>query len=111
MFDGVDWSLDAKAEKVKPEMAQATEMAKRAVVEQNRFDDATSSGFYCTLVFQSASQCDAFVEAMKWQDSQDDEDPCYIDGVKVSQQMGIVLPETPPLRAEQSRKRWQRLAE
>jgi hypothetical protein len=107
----IDWSISKKAKKEKLSIDQISGMAKRAVQESERFNDATDSSFYCSLVFQTSEQREAFVEAMKWIDYCDDEDPCYIDGVSVARSMGIALPATPPVRQQQTRKRWEALTE
>lgn len=90
---------------------EVSRIGQRAVADADRFRDATSSSFYACLVFQSDEQRDAFVESMKWRDAQDPEDPCFLDGVKIAESIGVVLPQTPPERQTQKRSRWAQLAE
>jgi hypothetical protein len=114
MPDDKGWnlSLTGRPEKttVGETIKEVSRMGERAKADSARFADATDSSFYACLVFQSSDQRDAFIEAMKWRDSQDDEDPCYIDGVAVAQSMGIPLPQCPPMRKQRQTERWAKLA-
>lgn len=107
----IDWSINRTEEKRKPTVDELDGMARRALVEKERFADATASSFYACLIFQSDEQRDAFIEAMKWRDAQDDEDPCFLDGLEIAKRIGVALPATPPERKTQSRKRWERLTQ
>jgi hypothetical protein len=106
----IDWSIK-KAKRVKVPISELDGMAKRAAQESARFDDATATSFYLCVVFQSDEQAATFVESAGWSKAQDDEDPCYIDGVAIAHQMGIPLPPDPPERKAPRHTRWDAIAQ
>ena len=109
--EGWNLSLSGKKPTTCETVKEVSRMAERALKDQDRFNDSTSTSFYACLVFQSDDQRDAFVEAMKWREAQDDEDPCFLDGCEIAQRMGVVLPECPPIRKTQKHERWAKLAQ
>lgn len=60
----------------------------RAKAEQERFETATDTGYYTTLVFDSAEQCTAFLRAVGITGDDDD----FVDGRAVAHRFGIELP-------------------
>jgi len=105
----IDWTITPK-DRIPLAIAELDGMARRAAVEKSRYEDATCTGFYICLVFQSDAQAAAFVAAAAWAGAEDAEDPCYVDGVVIAQRMGIALPPTPPERKCAARSRWGALA-
>lgn len=60
----------------------------RAKQEEQRFADATDTGYYTCVVFGTRAQNDAFLEAI----GKLGDDDLYIDGRDLAKLMGIELP-------------------
>ncbi len=72
------------------------EFEKRAQAEQERYDDATNSRFYCCLCFQSQEQMIEFKHKTGFDKITD---KIFIDGMKAAKALGIELTSlVPPVR-------------
>ena len=77
---------------------------KRASNEAKRFELSTDSEYWACLCFQSREQCNAFLKALDLLHIGDK----YLDGVKVAEKLGVVLPpaDVPYNTSERIDKTW-----
>ena len=78
-------AISAEKAKRKPKAS----LASNAASEQRSYD----ASFYCTLIFNDSGQNQAFIEALKAKTHLDGDGNIFLDGRRVADGLGTVLPE------------------
>jgi hypothetical protein len=86
-FDGIEYTDNDEVDTAQEFNEIQKGFMARNKAEQERFQLATDSEYWCCLVFQSREQKEQFLRAMKWMVHGDK----YIDGVKVAKSLNVDL--------------------
>ena len=86
-FDKIEYTDDDEVDTAEEFNEVQKSFMARNKAEQERFQLATDSEYWCCLVFQSREQKEQFLRAMRWIVHGDK----YIDGVKVAKSLNVDL--------------------
>jgi hypothetical protein len=87
-FDDIEYTGDDAVDAAQEFNEVQKAFMDRNKAEQERFQLATDSEYWCCLVFQSREQKEAFLHAVNWMTHGDK----YIDGVKAARTLGVEIP-------------------
>lgn len=94
-FMAVEFSEDPEVASEQQLDALSAGFRERAKAEAERFKSATATDYYCTLVFRSGAQVEAFFAAAGMPNNER-----FVDGCELADRLGFTLPEAsvPKLR-------------